>query len=129
MFPAAQSDTRLAPKEQVFGVRVPTAAKAWPLDAFRAMPVINDRVGAIDVVVIGDASARTGRAYRRDGREFRPGGDRESLTAADGRWTIGEEALVGPDGARLPRLAGHVAYWFAWAGYLGPKPELYQSNH
>ena len=27
-------------------------------------------------------------------------------------------ALIGDDGRSLPREAGHVAYRFAWAGYL-----------
>ncbi len=37
-----------------------------------------------------------------------------------------EEALVGPDGARLARVPGHLAYWFAWDSYLGVRSELYQ---
>ncbi|MGQ0676524.1 MAG: DUF3179 domain-containing protein [Rhodospirillales bacterium] len=128
MFPAGLADGRLAAKDQVFGVRAPAGAKAWPLDAFRRTPVINDRVGALDVVVIGDADERTGRAYRRDGREFRAGPGSDLLLGPGGAWRVTEEALVGPDGARLPRLAGHVAYWFAWASYLGPKPELYEPS-
>ena len=126
MFPTGLADGRLNAKDQIFGVRVPAGAKAWPLEAFRGAPVINDRVGAVDVVVIGDAAERTGRAYRRDGREFHAAPDPGLLLGPGGAWRVTEEALIGPDGARLPRLAGHVAYWFAWAGYLGPKPELYQ---
>ncbi len=126
MFPAGLADGRLGAKEQVFGVRVPAGAKAWPLEAFRRTPVINDRVGAVDVVVIGNAAERTGRAYRRDGREFQATQDPAVLQGPGGAWQVTEEALAGPDGARLPRLAGHVAYWFAWASYLGPKPELFE---
>lgn len=126
MFPAGLADGRLDAKEQVFGVRVPAGAKAWPLEAFRQTPVINDRVGAVDVLVIGDAAERTGRAYRRHGGEFQATQDPAVLQGPGGVWKVTEEALIGPDGARLPRLAGHVAYWFAWASYLGPKPELYQ---
>ena len=47
-----------------------------------------------------------------------------TLTGAAQKWRITEAALVGADGASLPRVAGHVAYWFAWDGYLGPKAEL-----
>jgi hypothetical protein len=128
MFPAGLADGRLGAKEQVFGVRAPAGAKAWPLGVFRENPVINDRVGALDVVVIGNAAERTGRAYRRDGREFEATSDPAVLQGPGGAWTATEEALVGPDGTRLPRLAGHVAYWFAWASYLGPKPELYEPS-
>ena len=26
--------------------------------------------------------------------------------------------MIGPDGARLARLPGHIAYWFAWQGFI-----------
>ncbi len=42
-------------------------------------------------------------------------------------WRVEEAALVGPDGTRLERLPGHVAYWFAWDGYMGVESELYQA--
>ena len=40
-------------------------------------------------------------------------------------WRITEDGLIGPEGQTMPRLAGHVAYWFAWASYF-PEAELYQ---
>ncbi len=123
MFPAAVRDGRLKPKDYVFGIRVVGGAKAWPVEAFRDRPVINDRVGNVEVVLLGSAETRTVRAYRRDGRTFTaaPGG---ALAASDAAWQVTEEALLGPDGVKLPRVAGHVAYWFAWAGYLGADAEL-----
>jgi hypothetical protein len=51
------------------------------------------------------------------------------LETGTGRWQIGEEALTGPDGERLPRLAGHIAYWFAWNGYLGVESEVYSPGN
>ena len=30
-----------------------------------------------------------------------------------------------PNGERLPRVAGHVSYWFAWDGYLAGDSTLY----
>jgi len=27
---------------------------------------------------------------------------------------VTEEALVGPNGERVERLGGHLAYWFGW---------------
>jgi hypothetical protein len=74
--------------------------------------------------VIGDADTRSARAYERGGLEFaRRNG---ALVSNDGVvWTPGEEALMAPDGRSLPRVAGHVAYWFAWDGYLGDAATLY----
>ena len=118
MFPALLRDGALEQKQQVFGVRAPGGAKAWPLEAFAGGAIINDSVGLRDVVLIGNAETRTVRVYERGGRDFVPGRVPDSLIADDSLWQIEEEALVSDDGTRLPRLAGHVAYWFAWAGYL-----------
>ncbi len=68
MFPALTPDPRLQPKDYVFGLRVTGAEKAWPLTAFKGGRVINDRVGVVDLVLIGDAASRTVRAYRSSGR-------------------------------------------------------------
>jgi hypothetical protein len=103
----------------VFGLRIAGGAKAWPLETFTGGAVINDAVGLETVVLVGDAATRTVRAYRRGDRAFERSGDPTTLLAAGQRWSVTEEALVGPDGTRLPRLPGHVAYWFAWDGYLG----------
>jgi hypothetical protein len=124
MFPAATKDGRLKPKDYVFGIRAVGGAKAWPVEAFRTGRVINDRVGTLDVVLIGNAETRTVRAYQRAGRTFASSDSGDALTDGSTLWQIGEEALLGPKGQRLPRVAGHVAYWFAWAGYLGGDAEL-----
>ena len=116
MFPALGDESRkLDHKDQVFGLRLTGGSKAWPLDELARTPVLNDRVGLVDVVLIGTAGTRTVRAYERKGLVFGP-----DLTTADGRtWQLTEEALVDGQGQRLKRLPGHVSYWFAWAGYLG----------
>lgn len=120
MFPALTTpDSPRGPKAFVFGIRVPGGAKAWPLIDFIDGAVINDAVGLETVVLIGDAETRTVRAYRRGDREFAGSGDPGRLVADGADWSVGEDALVGPDGTRLARLPGHVAYWFAWDGYLG----------
>ncbi len=119
MFPALTADRRLQPKDQVFGLRLTGVQKAWPLDVFRGGRVINDRVGVIDIVLIGDAATRSVRAYRSAGRRFtRRAGSLRKLDADGQVWAVGETQLSGPDGQTLPRLPGHLAYWFAWSGYL-----------
>ena len=40
-------------------------------------------------------------------------------------WVLTEDALVGADGRKAPRVAGHIAYWFAWAGYLGDESDFF----
>jgi hypothetical protein len=124
MFPALADQARQRQKDYVFGIQQFGAAKAWPLTAFARRPVINDAVGDVAVVVIGDDGSRTARAYERGGLEF---SSRDGVLVSDdgAAWTMGEDALTAADGRSLARVAGHVAYWFAWDGYLGDAAELY----
>lgn len=124
MFPAQVDQRRAAQKDFVFGVRTAAAARAWSLKAFEGGRVINDRVGALSLVLIGDAAGRTVRAYDRGEREFAR--DAEGRLVAEGEvWRRTEDALIGPNGARAPRVAGRLSYWFAWHGYLGADATLY----
>jgi hypothetical protein len=123
MFPTMTDQSRLKQKDYVFGIRVAGGAKAWPLQAFAEQPVINDTIGFLNVVLIGDASSRTVRAYDRGELEFAV--DVAGLAGPGGVWTVTEAALEGPTGERLPRVPGHVSYWFAWDGYLGAESALY----
>jgi hypothetical protein len=116
MFPTSVDETLFRQKDYVFGIRDVAASKAWPIETFAGGAVINDRVGQRQVVLVGDAATRTVRAYDRGGRSF------------GGYWQIGEEALTGPDGTKLPRVPGHIAYWFAWNGYLGAESEVYSAK-
>ena len=125
MFPSRVKDERNAlRKDYVFGIRSLAASKAWPIEAFRKQPVINDRVGAQAVVLIGDAETRTVRAYQRGEEEFRLLEPNVVVSGSE-TWRVGEGFLISDNGKRLPRVAGHVSYWFAWDSYLGAKSELY----
>lgn len=119
MFPALTNDKRLNPKDKVFGLRITGAEKAWPLKTFQGGKVINDRVGVVDIVLIGDTESRTVRAYRSAGKKFEQTGKDLNAVKHDGQvWKVTEAALISPDGFGLARLPGHLAYWFAWSGYL-----------
>ena len=123
MFPARVSDERLKPKDYVFALRAGDREKAWPLTAFEDATVINDSVGELDVVLIGNVATRTVRAYGAGGRKFSAIADHPESVIADGKvWKVEEDALVGAEGQRLTRLAGHVAYWFAWRGFRPDAP-------
>ncbi|MEM7684059.1 MAG: DUF3179 domain-containing (seleno)protein, partial [Pseudomonadota bacterium] len=128
MFPAAVDQTRLKQKDYVFGIRTFGAAKAWPVTAFEGGRVINDRVGEMNVVLVGDRLGRTVRAYARGDRVFGPGSRAAELYSGIENWTVSEEFLTGPNGQRAPRVAGHIAYWFAWDGYLGDIAEHYDGS-
>ena len=124
MFPSLGGGRDLAQKDYVFGLRLPGGAKAYPLRAFEGGGVVNDRVGLRDVVLVGDAATRTVRAYASDGRRF--AGTPRALTDPSGMvWQVGEDALVAPNGQRLPRLPGHIAYWFGWQSFTGGQSEFY----
>ena len=123
MFPALVPDGRLQPKDYVFALRTGEHEKAWPISAFEGGRVINDRLGDLAVVLIGDAATRTVRAYRAGGRTFEAAaGGLGQLVAGTETWRVEEEALVGEDGERLARLPGHIAYWFAWSGFRADAP-------
>ncbi len=129
MFPAnVRDESRLKRKDYVFGIREFNAAKAWPLDVFEKERVINDKIGARKLVLVGDASTRTVRAYERGNHEFKDGDKPGTLAGPGGIWQITEEYITGPKGEKLPRVAGHISYWFAWDGYLGVKADLYSSR-
>ncbi|MBM3509591.1 MAG: DUF3179 domain-containing protein [Alphaproteobacteria bacterium] len=121
MFPAFLADRRLAPKDVVYVLDEAGAEKAWPIAAFAGAGIVHDRVGERAVVVIGETASATVRAYASGGRRFAPGNG-TSLTSEGQVWRLTETALVGPDGARLPRLNGHITYWFAWAAFKPNRP-------
>ena len=122
-FPAANTDRRLSQKDQVFGLRISGAEKAWPLKLFKGGKLINDRVGVLPLVLVGDAGTSTVRAYRGNGEVFTLADDSlRRVQSKSGSWQVHEDALHGPNGARLTRLPGHIAYWFAWSNYLGAAP-------
>ena len=90
-------------------------------------PVVNDRVGATAVVVLGKPETRSVRAYERGALSFRQGAGPAELieTASGARWRVEEERLVEPaTGRTLPRVGGHVAFWFGWHAFF-PDAEVY----
>lgn len=127
MFPAAAgNESYLKRKDYVYGIRQFGLAKAWPIEAFEARRIIHDQIGGTEIVLIGNAKTRTVRSYQRNpGQKFSIHLD-GVLRSSDTSWEITEEYLVSKDGSvRLPRIAGHLSYWFAWDNYLGAKSELF----
>lgn len=127
MFPVSPRSDRLRTKDLVFAVRSGGAQKVFPLEVFRREPVVNDRVGATNVVVVGKAETRSARAYERSALTFQSGSGLGELieTTTGTRWRVEEERLVEPTtGRTLPRVGGHVVYWFGWYAFY-PDAEVY----
>ncbi|MDA7947268.1 MAG: DUF3179 domain-containing protein [Hyphomicrobiaceae bacterium] len=129
MFPALVDETKLKAKDYVFALRNSGTEKAWPLKLFEQNPVINDTAGAVSLTLIGNPKTRTVRAYRTDGQAFKQADNRSKVTLDGKAWKVTEDALIGPDGKRLHRLPGHIAFWFAWSGYLGDEGEVAQATN
>ncbi|WP_424833089.1 DUF3179 domain-containing protein [Ruegeria sp.] len=124
MFPALVDQSAHRQKDYIFAVRQFGAARAWPLDAFNRTRVINDAIASTPLVLVGNPDKRAVRAYERSTHTFKAS-DGGLVDDAGRKWTMTEEALVGPDGTRLPRVAGHISYWFAWDNYLGDAASVY----
>ncbi|MEJ6396525.1 DUF3179 domain-containing protein [Yoonia sp. 208BN28-4] len=124
MFPALVDETDARQKDYVFGVRQFGGSKAWPLQAFTDRRIINDGMLDTPLVLIGDPDTRSVRAYERGALQFQQSDG--GLAANDGTtWQVTEAALIGPDGTQLARVAGHIAYWFAWDSYVGAASERF----
>ena len=135
MFPSWQQDTNLIEnKEMVFALRLQGQAKAYPLETIIPERIINDRVGGTDLVIVADATPErdffepggaVARAYESGGLIFSAGADDATLLSDDGRrWQLTEAALISEDGETLPRIGGHLAFWFGWFGFY-PDTEVY----
>ncbi len=123
-FPIWAKSRLLPEKEEVYGLRQGDRAKAWQIERVLRERVVNDRLGDLELVLVGSPESGAVRAYRRDGRVFRtsaaPG---ELRDEADRIWKVTEDALIAEGAAPLPRVPGHVALWFAWFGFF-PETEL-----
>ncbi|MGH9368330.1 MAG: DUF3179 domain-containing protein [Thermoanaerobaculia bacterium] len=129
MFPVWKRDAALEPKAWVYGLRNGPSAKAYPLETLFAERVVNDRVGALPVVLVAEPESQSVRAYLRGSRELAEGPAASQLVdPADGAVFRVEEERLAPSAAGaspLPRYAGHRAYWFGWYAFF-PDTALYE---
>ncbi len=137
MFPVWQRNDLLDTKDQIYALHLDGVPKAYPLSTLTEEMVVNDvlagtpltLVAARGSVTVSGESLREGRAvysaggevraYGRGDRTFAPGPQPDVLLdEAGGEWRVTEEALVGPNGERAPRINGHLAYWFGWYAFF-----------
>ena len=144
MFPVWLQSDQLFNKDHVYALRLDEVPKAYPVTDLLAEQVVNDVVGetavtlitAGEIVEVDGTSQRTGpvtytsgaeiRAFARGEHTFSPSTNDFEVLDENGRsWQVTEEVLIGPDGATLERINGHLAYWFGWYAFY-PETELYQ---
>ncbi len=127
MFPVWRRSDRLPTKSWVFTQLIDGHPKAYPLPLIKKEQVINDTLAGSNLVVIYDRGGHGARAYERRAFTFGPATDdntTEVVDKAGRRWRVEEKALAGPDGEKLARLPGHMAFWFGWYSFY-PKTEVY----
>jgi hypothetical protein len=130
MFPVSPRNRRLPPKTHVFALRLNDKPKAYPLETLDTKKVVNDTLGGVNLVIVAEAATRTARAYERRGYSFAPGDSPASVIEQKSKevWQVQEEQLANPQsGERLPRLGGHVSYWFGWYAFY-PTTEIYSAK-
>jgi hypothetical protein len=131
------SDDRLGLKEFVLGIQLPGFQEAYAFRDLSDMPVVNDRLGDQDLLVVFDRDAATGVAFDRlvDGRVLTfdlapdaPGApegllairDRETGTLWSG--LTGEATEGALAGAQLQQLTFTQVFWFAWTDFFPDAP-------
>jgi hypothetical protein len=124
-FPVPRRDRRLADREEVYGLRLGEAVKAYPLAALLAAGLVEDAVGGEPVLLHAEERSGAVRAYRRGSHRFTLAEDGTLRDERGVAWRIGEEALLAEDDSPpLPRLPGVVAAWFGWQAFY-PAGELW----
>lgn len=131
LFPVAARSDLLPEKSEVYTLLVDGVPRAYPAEALEREQVINDAVGDTAVVLIVEPGTLAVRAYERgdlelvaEELEVVPGVAQTVRDASGVVWSVEEAALVASDGRQLPRLGGHLAYWFGWFTFF-PHTSVY----
>jgi hypothetical protein len=125
----ASLDDRLAAADEVLGVTVGEASKAYPLRKL-GDAAVNDHVGGQRIVVFSSQEGPSANAFRADanGRAltFRYRGGRYVDHETESDWDLSGRATSGPlQGEQLHQLPSRYAFWFAFIAAI-PDTELYE---
>ena len=127
-FPVWRQSDALERNARIFALRINGEAKAYPLDKLRAERLVHDTLGGLPIVLVLDEASDAVRAYERGSLRFRTPGETSlrQLEAEDGTWWWLAEDGLAPDGGGdlLPRVPGHVAFWFGWYAFY-PETTVY----
>ena len=127
MFPVWRRSQVLPAKSWVFTQLIDGQPKAYPLSVLEDERVINDTLSGQNLVVIHEDGGHGARAYEREDYTFSsalPDTTTVILDETGMRWHVTDRALIGEDGSELPRLPGHMAYWFGWYSFF-PHTRIY----
>ncbi len=117
MFRTPFDDNRLKNKQEILALRFPAAPNqqlAIDTAFLEKTPLYANRIGAQQFVVFTDKSGAN-RVYDPQGIEFASyDGDQTAVDINDQPWTVNESTLLAKNGAELPRLPYHRAFWFGW---------------
>lgn len=132
-FPVWNRDDRLETKDEVLGLTIGDADKAYPIGVIQKERLINDVVGGSEVVVVSSSNSSAARVYERSGQEFSlpdseaPVGLPVSLIdSSEVEWRVTGDALVSSadPSETLGRVYSQVSFWFGWFGFH-PETLLY----
>jgi len=123
-------DTRLPASEQVIGIEVGDAHKAYPVAALRREIIVNDRVGSTPLLLIHQAASGTTTGFSRvlGGRTLTfkaagPGAFVDNETGS--QWNAYGECTAGSlRSQKLDRVVPQPGLWFAWAEFF-PDTQVY----
>lgn len=127
MFPVWRRSELLPTKSWVFTQLIEGQPKAYPLSVLADELVVNDTLAGQALVVIFEDGGHGARAYQRDMHTFTPASPATTATLLDENgveWQVTENTLLSANGEQLPRLPGHMAYWFGWFSFY-PRTEIY----
>jgi hypothetical protein len=146
MFPVWQRSKALPDKARIYALQIDGLPKAYELTALIEEKVLNDVLGEAALVLVAQrgtvnvegSNLRVGpitydsggevRAYQRGNHSFTASSNLDILIDEHGQpWQVTEDALVGPDGKRLERIPGHLAYWFGWFAFF-PNTQLFSGS-
>jgi hypothetical protein len=128
-----EQDNRLPNYEQVIGIEVGDAYKAYPVAELKKESVVNDKVGSVPILLVYAAGIDTTTAYSRvlNGHTLsfhsgNAGKIADSETAST--WTAYGECVAGKlKGQKLDPVIPEPGAWFAWAEFH-PDTEVYSGQ-
>ena len=127
-FPVWRNNDALARNERIYALRIGDEARAYPLEKVQSEGLVHDTLGGVAIVLVADPESGAVRAWERAEHRFErlPSLPPGQLRADDGSiWWVGENNLAEESGAgTLPRVPGHVAFWFGWYAFY-PETSVY----
>ena len=124
MFPVWNQDDRLQVKDEVLGVVLDDAKKAYPVKLFQEERLINDTIGDTNIVLVASGTLSDGRVFDRGDVTFESidvgdDGVIQSVIDTEGMaWKIEEAGLTSEDGSTvLPRIPTLIYFWFGWYAF------------